>query len=157
VIAFLADEDFDNDIVRGVLLRLSDLDMVCVQDVSLLGESDPVVLEWAAREKRVLLTHDIRTMRRYAYLRLEAGLSMPAVFMVPQSLPVGQAIDEVLLLAECSLEMSGKGKYDSCHYSSVSRMQRPASRRRSHYYRASTMELGILSSQSKEWGSACRV
>ena len=107
MIAFLADEDFDNDIVRGVLLRLSDLDMVCVQDVSLLGESDPVVLEWAAREKRVLLTHDIRTMRRYAYLRLEAGLPMPGVFVVPQSLPVGQAINEVLLLAECSLQPPG--------------------------------------------------
>src|SRR2546422_9872192 len=95
VIRFLADEDFDNDILRGALLRLPDLDIVRVQDVGLLGESDPVVLEWAARENRVLLTHDIRTMRRYAYARLEAGLSMPGVFVVPQSLPVGQAIDEV--------------------------------------------------------------
>jgi len=110
VIRFLADEDFDNDILRGVLLRLPDLDVVRVQDVGLLGESDPVVLEWAAREKRVLLTHDIRTMRRYAYARREAGLAMPGVFVIPLSLPVGQAIDEVLLLAECSLEGEWEGQ-----------------------------------------------
>jgi hypothetical protein len=110
VIRFLADEDFDNDILRGVLLRLPDLNVVRVQDIGLLGESDPVVLEWAAREKRVLLTHDIRTMRRHAYARLEAGLAMPGVFVVPQSLPVGQTIDEVLLLAECSLEGEWEGQ-----------------------------------------------
>jgi Domain of unknown function (DUF5615) len=104
------DEDFDNDILRGVLLRLPGLDIVRVQDVGLLGDSDPVVLEWAAREKRVLLTHDIRTMSRFAYLRLEAGLSMPGVFVVPQSLPIGQAIDNVLLLAECSLEGEWEGQ-----------------------------------------------
>jgi hypothetical protein len=88
----------------------SDLDVVRVQDVGLIGESDPTVLEWAAREKRVLLTHDIRTMRRYTYARLETGLSMPGVFVVPQSLPLGQAIDEVLLLAECSLEGEWEGQ-----------------------------------------------
>jgi len=109
-IRFLADEDVDNDILRGVLLRLPALDIVRVQDVGLLGESDPVVLEWAARENRVLLTHDIRTMKRHAYARLEAGLSMPGVFVIPQSLPVSQAIDEVLLLAECSLEGEWQGQ-----------------------------------------------
>ncbi len=110
MIRFLTDEDFDNDILRGIVLRLSDLDIVRVQDVGLLGESDLVVLEWAARETRVLLTHDIRTMRRHAYARVEAGLPMPGVFVVPQSLPIGQAIEEVLLLAECSVEGEWEGQ-----------------------------------------------
>ena len=110
MIHFLTDEDFDNDILRAVVLRLPDLDIVRVQDVGLLGESDPVVLEWAARETRVLLTHDIRTMKRYAYARLEARLSMPGVFIVPQSLPISQAIEEVLLLAECSVEGEWEGQ-----------------------------------------------
>lgn len=110
MIRFLTDEDFDNDILRGIVLRLPDLDIVRVQDVGLLGKSDPVILEWAAREKRVLLTHDIRTMRRHAYARLEAGLSMPGVFVVPQALPIAQAITEVLLLAECSVEGEWEGQ-----------------------------------------------
>jgi len=110
VIRFLTDEDFDNDILRGVVLRLPDLDIVRVQDVGLLGKSDPVVLAWAARETRVLLTHDVRTMRHHAYARLEAGLSMPGVFVAPQSLSIAQAIEEVLLLAECSVEGEWEGQ-----------------------------------------------
>ena len=52
---FLADEDFDNDIVRGMLRRLPNLDIVRAQDVGLSGALDPRVLEWAAQEGRVLL------------------------------------------------------------------------------------------------------
>ncbi|MGE0826266.1 MAG: DUF5615 family PIN-like protein [Candidatus Binatia bacterium] len=110
MIRFLTDEDFDNDILRGVVLRLPDLNIVRVQDVGLLGKSDPVVLEWAAREERILLTHDIRTMKHHAYARLEAGLPMPGVFVVPQALPIAQAIAEVLLLAECSVEGEWEGQ-----------------------------------------------
>ena len=62
MIRFLTDEDFDNDILRGVVLRLPELDIVRVQDVGLLGKNDPAVLEWAAREGRILLTHDVRTL-----------------------------------------------------------------------------------------------
>jgi len=47
---FLVDEDFDNDILRGVLRRRPDLDMVRTQDVGLSGEHDTLVLEWARRK-----------------------------------------------------------------------------------------------------------
>ncbi|HEY9693089.1 MAG TPA: DUF5615 family PIN-like protein [Oculatellaceae cyanobacterium] len=53
---FLADENFDNSIVRGLLRRKPDIDVVRVQDVGLSGTDDPTVLEWAAKENRVLLT-----------------------------------------------------------------------------------------------------
>jgi hypothetical protein len=42
---FLTDEDFDNDIARGLLQRLADLDLVRVQDVGLGGVADPEILE----------------------------------------------------------------------------------------------------------------
>ena len=48
-IRFLADENLNNDIVRGLLRRKTDLDIVRVQDVGLSGTDDPTVLEWAAR------------------------------------------------------------------------------------------------------------
>ncbi len=57
-----ADENFNNDIVRGLWRRKSELDIVHIQDVGLSGADDPTVLEWAAREGRVLLTHDVTTM-----------------------------------------------------------------------------------------------
>jgi hypothetical protein len=60
-VRFLVDEDFDNDILRGVLRKLPALDIVRVQDVGLGGQKDPVVLAWAADEDRLLLTHDVST------------------------------------------------------------------------------------------------
>jgi hypothetical protein len=56
-----------NDIVRGLLRRQPDIDIVRVQDVGLSGASDPVVLFWTAKEGRILLTHDVTTITHHAY------------------------------------------------------------------------------------------
>ena len=105
-----ADENFNNDIVRGLWRRKSELDIVRIQDVGLSGADDPTVLEWAAREGRVLLTHDVTTMTRYAYERVRAGQPMPGVFEVSRTVPIGRAIKDILLLAECSLENEWEGQ-----------------------------------------------
>jgi hypothetical protein len=105
-----ADEDFNNNILRGLLRRKPELDIVRVQDAGLSGADDPAVLDWAAREGRVLLTHDVSTMTRYAYERVRAGRSMPGVFEVGRAIPIGRAIDDILLLAECSLENEWEGQ-----------------------------------------------
>jgi len=99
-----ADENFNNDIVRGLLRRKPDLDIVRVQDAGLSGANDPTILEWAAQEGRVLLTHDVSTLTRYADERVEAGKPMPGVFEVSRKVPIGVAIEDILLIAECSLE-----------------------------------------------------
>jgi predicted nuclease of predicted toxin-antitoxin system len=57
-----ADENFNADVIRGLLRRFSDLDIVCVQEVGLSGADDHTVLEWSAREGRILLTHDMKTI-----------------------------------------------------------------------------------------------
>jgi predicted nuclease of predicted toxin-antitoxin system len=62
MIPILADENFHGDIVRGILRRNSEMDIVRVQDVGLAGADDPTVLEWAAQQGRVLLTHDVQTL-----------------------------------------------------------------------------------------------
>jgi len=77
-----ADENFNNDIIRGLLRRTPTVDIVRVQDTVLLGADDPTVLDWAAREGRVLLTHDVRTMIDYAYARVIAGQAMLGVVVV---------------------------------------------------------------------------
>jgi hypothetical protein len=107
---FLVDEDFDNDILRGTLRRMPDLDIVRAQDVGLSGAEDPAVLEWAAQEGRVLLTHDVSTMTKFAAERVRTGLSMPGVFAVSQSVPVGKVIEEVQLVAECSVKGEWEGQ-----------------------------------------------
>ena len=105
-----ADENFNNDIVRGLLRRKPDLDTVRVQDVGLSGADDSAVLEWAAQEKRVLLTHDASTMTHHAYERVSAGKPMPGIFEVSRDVPIGRVIEDVLLLIEYSLEGEWEGQ-----------------------------------------------
>ncbi|HET9228609.1 MAG TPA: DUF5615 family PIN-like protein [Thermoanaerobaculia bacterium] len=105
-----ADENFNNDIVRGLLRRNADLNIVRIQDAGLSGWDDPTVLEWAAREGRVLLTHDVRTITRYAYERVDGGNRMPGVVEVGRSVSIGVAIEDLLLLAECSTEGEWEGQ-----------------------------------------------
>ncbi len=105
-----ADENFNHAIVRGVLLRVPDAALVRVQDEGLSGADDPTVLEWAARENRVVLTHDVSTITHHAYKRVRAGLPMPGVFEVGQRVAIGDAIDDILLLAECSMEGEWEGQ-----------------------------------------------
>ena len=94
-----ADENFNNNIVRGLLRRNPTLDIVRIQDVGLSGADDPQVLDWAAQEGRIILTHDVATMTHYAYERIQAGLPMPGIFEVRRSVPVGRVIEDILYAA----------------------------------------------------------
>ncbi len=105
-----ADENFNNDIVRGLLRRKPDLDIVRVQYVGFSGADDASILEWAAQEDRVLLTHDVTTLTRFAYDRVRVGLPMPSVFEVSRAVPVGLAIEDILLLTECSVDGEWEGQ-----------------------------------------------
>ena len=104
MLRFLADENFDNDIIRGVLRHQSDLDIIRVQDIGLLGAEDSTILERAAQEQRLLLTHDVTTVTRHAYERIKAGKPMPGVVEVNQKTPIRVLIEEILLLVTCSQE-----------------------------------------------------
>ncbi len=84
--------------------------MIRVQDVDLAASPDPVILEFAAEEGRVLLTHDVSTMPEFAYERVAQGLPMPGVFLISQSAPLARAIEELLVLAECSREGEWEGR-----------------------------------------------
>lgn len=96
--SLLADENFRGGIVSGVRARRSDLDLVAVHEVGLAETDDRVVLEWAASEDRIVLTHDERTMIAYAYARIRAGLPMPGIVLIRQSTPIGIAVESLLLL-----------------------------------------------------------
>lgn len=95
----VADENFNNTIVRGLLRVKPDLDIVRVQDEGLSSADDPTVLEWAAKEDRILLTHDVATITKYAYDRVNAGKYMPGVIEVSRKVPLGIAIDDILFIA----------------------------------------------------------
>jgi len=84
-----------------LVLREPGIDPVHVGDIGLSAAADPVILERAASEGLVLLTHDRQTVPGFAYARVAAGEPMPGVFLVSKRLPIGQAIDEILLAIYC--------------------------------------------------------
>ena len=102
MLLLVADENFNNDILRGLLRRDPSLDIVRIQDVGLTKAPDPVVLEWAAQENRVLLTHDRNTVTKFAYERVREGKSMPGVIEVDRSVPMSVAIEDIFLLVVAS-------------------------------------------------------
>ncbi|MGO8815466.1 MAG: DUF5615 family PIN-like protein [Terriglobia bacterium] len=105
-----ADENFNNDIVRGLFRRDPRLDLVRIQDVGLSGSTDPQLLEWAASEGRAVLSHDVSTLTHFAYQRVDAGLPMSGVIEVSRSVTVGSAIEDILLLANLSLPNEWEGR-----------------------------------------------
>ncbi|HZS45317.1 MAG TPA: DUF5615 family PIN-like protein [Blastocatellia bacterium] len=103
MLRLLIDENFDHRILRGLLGRLPDLDHVIAQQAGLTGTEDPELLEWAAGQNRVLVTHDIQTIPKFAYDRIKSGEPMPGVIAVPKRLPIGDVVTELLIVIECTI------------------------------------------------------
>ena len=79
---YLADQNFNGKIVRGALLQNANLEIVRIQETEIDGAKDPEVLSWAAKENRIVLTHDRATMPHFSHLRVTAGEPMPGVLVV---------------------------------------------------------------------------
>ena len=109
MLSLLSDENFNGDIVRGLLLRQPNFDLLRVQDVGLREVDDPAILAWAARNERILLTHDRATMPNFAYDRLVRGEPMAGMFVINDRMPIRQAIDELSLLVDCSEQAEWDG------------------------------------------------
>lgn len=110
MLRFLADEDFDEDIIRGILRHTPEVDILTVQEAGMRSAPDAEVLQAAASMGRILLTHDARTTMPTAILRVAAGDATPGVFIIRQRTPKRRAIEEVLIVAECSYEGEWEGQ-----------------------------------------------
>jgi predicted nuclease of predicted toxin-antitoxin system len=102
VIAFLADENLKSHIIRGLLRRNPSVDVMRAQDAGLTGTEDRLLLAWAARHNRILLSHDVQTLVGFAWESVEAGRPMAGVIVLGRKLRVSEAVEELLLIAECS-------------------------------------------------------
>ena len=102
MLRFLADADLNEGIVAGCLRREPTLDFLFANEAGLEGLPDPQVLPLAAEEDRILVSHDFQTMPRHFGDFLQAGGSSPGVLLVPQHLPIGKAIEELVLIWSAS-------------------------------------------------------
>ncbi len=109
MLRFLADENFNNDILRGIDAQSEPVDVVRVQDMGLSGADDVAILEWCVEHDRILLTHDVRTIPAAVTDLFDRGLPMRGVFIVRRTVPAQRAIEEIVLLSACSLEGEWQG------------------------------------------------
>jgi hypothetical protein len=101
MLRLVSHEDVHDDIIRGLRRREPLLDIVRVLDVGLDHTPDPIILDWAAREGRVLVTGDLNTVVGFAWSRVRSWQDMPGVVALLENVGIGRVIDDVLLVAQC--------------------------------------------------------
>jgi hypothetical protein len=101
IIRFQADADLNEDIVTGVLRREPRIDFQTAEAASLRSLSDSEVLTLAAREGRILVSHDRKTMPR-AFAEFIRANASPGVLIVSQKTDLLTAIEGVLLVWSAS-------------------------------------------------------
>ena len=97
-IRFLADEDLKSAIIEGLKLREPSIDILDAKDPHLRESEDPELLELAAVENRIIVSHDSGTMTLHFRRRLAAGKHSPGLFIVPQWRGIGEVIESLLLI-----------------------------------------------------------
>ena len=97
-VRFLADVDLNKAIVSGVLRRGPAIDFLTAHAAGLRKMNDLEVLALAAGQQRVLVSHDVGTIPPHFRKFRNDGKRSAGVFLVPQSLDIGAAIDDLLLV-----------------------------------------------------------
>lgn len=98
MIRFLADANLNKWIVDGCLRLEPTIDFLSANEANLWRVPDPKVLALAAEQNRILISHDTRTMPRHFGNFLQAHGSSPGLILVPQDLPIGKAIEDLVLI-----------------------------------------------------------
>ena len=113
MLRLLIDENVNHRILRGLKLRLPQLDYVLVTQIEMSGFPDLELLRWAAEENRIIITHDRETMIPYAKYFLKRGAPMAGVILVPEQMAIGRAINDLEMMLECHspAELAGQIKY----------------------------------------------
>ena len=91
-VRFLSDENFNRRILQGLELQYFGIEILTAEQAGMKGRPDPEVLTIARRASRVLLTHDCKTMPRFFADQVLSAEGCSGVILVPQLLPIGQAI-----------------------------------------------------------------
>jgi predicted nuclease of predicted toxin-antitoxin system len=98
----LIDQDLDHDILRGLIRRIPQLDAVTAFEIGMSEATDPQLLIRAAQEGRIIITHDRKTMPAHAADLIGEGENIAGLFVVPRSMPLHQALEDLELMITCS-------------------------------------------------------
>lgn len=109
-VRYLFDENCNARIVRGIRRRASKLDVITVHEAGLAGADDSTILTHAAEQGLIVVSHDVQTMIAYATVKLALGAPMAGLVVIPMAYPIGQAIEDLLLIADVSTSEEWQGR-----------------------------------------------
>lgn len=100
-VRFQADADLNEDIVTGLIRREPAIDFQTASVARIRGLSDEQVLQLAAAQGRVVVSHDRKTMPAHFGAFIESRTS-PGLIIVSQSAHVLGAIQDLLVIWSAS-------------------------------------------------------
>src|SRR5215467_314964 len=105
-IAYLLDEHIP-PAYRRQLLRRSPESIICmVNDPGAppKGTLDPEILQWCEDNGFVLVTNNRKSMPGHLQDHLAAGHHVPGILVIDLEMSIGQAVDDLVLIAGASLQ-----------------------------------------------------
>jgi hypothetical protein len=96
-IRFQGDYDFSGIIIRALLRQEPAIDFQTGHQAGLEGLPDDQVLAVAARDGRILVSHD-RTTMPYHFANFIAHSNIPGLILISQGFPTLQAVYELRLI-----------------------------------------------------------
>jgi hypothetical protein len=94
---FQADEDLNAKVISGLLRRESSLDIRTAKAAGIPGLEDSQVFAAAARDGRILVSHDRETMPGYFKIFVSEFTSA-GLIIVSQTLEIREVIGQILLV-----------------------------------------------------------
>ncbi len=104
---FFLDANLPKALARASARHAVHLDVLRAPDVGLAEAGDPEILEFAAKEGRITVSRDKKTMRDFAAERIRAMKSMPGLLVVRpaflhRNAGIATLVAELKLIAEAS-------------------------------------------------------
>ena len=91
---FLADEDLRGSVLLAVRRLAVGVDITSVLERRMSSATDEEVLDFAWRDRWLVVSHDVNTMKSLAERRIADGRGIHGLFLAPQNRPTR-------LVAEC--------------------------------------------------------
>ena len=96
-VRFLADANFNQKIVAGLLLREPELDFALPQQMIPEKMTDSEVLELARLSGRIVVSHDVTTMPRW-FDQCVKESSCAGLILVPERMSIRDVIEDLQLV-----------------------------------------------------------
>jgi predicted nuclease of predicted toxin-antitoxin system len=95
---FLADEDLNGNIVAAVRRMEPAVDLLTVVEAGRSGIPDIEILDFAEVQQRILVSHDVITMKATAERRIAAGVGITGLLLASQDKPTKDVAESLLLI-----------------------------------------------------------